>query len=67
MRNEAASKSNFTVEFHTRENKPRGLVYGGTAHKYCTRVYFTSRGVRLALGKSNELGIRGASGPNGVW
>ena len=27
-------------------------------------VYFTSRGVRLALGKSNELGISGA---NGVW
>jgi len=27
-------------------------------------VYFTSRGVRLALGKGNELGISGA---NGVW
>ena len=27
-------------------------------------VYFTSRGVRLALGESNELGISGA---NGVW
>ena len=27
-------------------------------------VYFTSRGARLALGKSNELGISGA---NGVW
>ena len=39
---------------------PRAL-YGGTAHKYCI---FTSRGVRLALVKSNELGISGA---NGVW
>ena len=36
-------------------------IYGGTAHKYCI---FTSRGVRLALVKSNELGISGA---NGVW
>ena len=35
--------------------------YGGTAHKYCI---FTSRGVQLALVKSNELGISGA---NGVW
>jgi len=25
-------------------------------------VYFTSRGVWLALGKSNELGISGANG-----
>ena len=33
--------------------------YGGTAHKYCI---FTSRGVRLALVKSNELGISGANG-----
>ena len=36
-------------------------MHEGTAHKHCI---FTSRGVRLALVKSNELGISGA---NGVW
>ena len=35
--------------------------YSSTAHKYCI---FTSRGVRLALGEGNELGIIRA---NRVW
>lgn len=50
--------------FHTFGRGGKGNWMSSTGVQPIRFIYFTSKGVRPALGPSNELGIRGA---NLVW